>query len=89
MIGMATKEIKVQRFSVTSSKAFPGVVAAFGKAVGYPDVNAFRKDVTAAKRYAELEKIAQETTGRSELVECTFPTTGWRAFSPRTEAPKL
>jgi hypothetical protein len=86
---MATKEIKVQRFSVTSSKTFPDVVAAFEETVGHPDVNAFRKDVTEAKRYAELEKIVQEATGPSELVECTFLTTVWRAFSPRTEAPKL
>jgi hypothetical protein len=86
---MTTKEIKVQRFSVTSSTTFPDVVGAFGKAVGQPDVNAFRKDVTAAKRYAELEKIVHEATGPSELVECTFLPTGWRAFSPRTEAPKL
>ena len=86
---MATKEIKVQRFSVTSSKTFPDVVAAFEKAVGHPDVNAFRKNVTAAKTHAELEKIVQEATGSSELMEFTFLTTGWRAFSPRTEAPKL
>lgn len=68
---MATKEIKVQRFSVTSSKKFPDVVAAFEKAVGHPDVNAFRKNVTAAKTHTELEEIVQEATGPSELMEFT------------------
>ncbi|MEY2394250.1 MAG: hypothetical protein QOF94_595, partial [Acidobacteriaceae bacterium] len=36
---MATKEIKVQRFSVTSWKDFLDVVAAFEAGIGHPDMN--------------------------------------------------
>ncbi|HYW38330.1 MAG TPA: hypothetical protein VE957_09475 [Terriglobales bacterium] len=46
---MATKEIKVQRFSVTSSNVFHDVLAAFEAPIGHPDMNSFRKTVAAAK----------------------------------------
>ena len=68
---MSTREVHVQRFSVTSSKMFQDVVAAFETAVGHPDMNAFRKNVTAAKTYAELEKVLDGATGPSELMEFT------------------
>jgi uncharacterized protein (DUF302 family) len=68
---LPTREVNVQRFSVTSSKTFREVVAAFEAAVGHPDMNAFRKNVAAAKTYAELEKIVQGATGSSELMEFT------------------
>jgi uncharacterized protein (DUF302 family) len=68
---MATKEIKVQRFSVTSSKGFHDVVAAFDAAIGPPDMNSFSKNVADAKTFAEVEKIVQGATGPSELMEFT------------------
>jgi uncharacterized protein (DUF302 family) len=68
---MATKEIKVQRFSVTSSKGFHDVVAAFDAAIGHPDMNSFSKNVADAKTFAEVEKIVQGATGPSELMEFT------------------
>jgi uncharacterized protein (DUF302 family) len=68
---MATKEIKVQRLSVTSSKGFGDVVAAFEAGIGHPDMNSFSKNVAAAKTFAEVEKIVQEATGPSELMEFT------------------
>jgi uncharacterized protein (DUF302 family) len=64
-----TKEIKVQRFSVTSAKGFHDVVAAFDAAIGHPDMNSFSKNVADAKTFAEVEKIVQEATGPSELME--------------------
>lgn len=66
---MATKEIKVQRFSVISSKAFHDVVAALEAAIGRPDMSSFSKSVGAAKTFAEVEKIVDEATGPSELME--------------------
>jgi uncharacterized protein (DUF302 family) len=66
-----TKEIKVQRFSVTSAKGFHNVVAAFDAAIGHPDMNSFSKNVADAKTFAEVEKIVQEATGPSELMEFT------------------
>jgi uncharacterized protein (DUF302 family) len=66
-----TKEIKVQRFSVTSAKGFHDVVAAFDAAIGHPDMNSFSKNVADAKTFAEVEKIVQEATSPSELMEFT------------------
>jgi uncharacterized protein (DUF302 family) len=68
---MATKQINVQRFSTTSSRAFQDVVTAFQAAVGHPDMNSFSKNVAAAKTFAEVEKIVQGATGPSELMEFT------------------
>jgi uncharacterized protein (DUF302 family) len=68
---VATKEINVQRFSVTSSGKFEGVVAAFEQAVGHPDMNEFRKQLTAAGTYAELEKFVHGAVGPSDLMEFT------------------
>jgi hypothetical protein len=68
-IGMATKEIKVQRFSVSSSKAFREVVAALEAAFGRPDMRSFGKNLGAAKTFAEVERIVRDATGPSELME--------------------
>jgi len=40
---MATKQIEVQRFSVTSSKSFGDVVKALEGAIGHPDLSALVK----------------------------------------------
>ena len=66
---MATKEIKVQRFNVTSAKDFRAVVAALEAAIGRPDMKSFGKNIGAAKTFAEVEKIVGEATGPSELME--------------------
>jgi uncharacterized protein (DUF302 family) len=68
---MATMQITVQRFSVTSSKSFQDVVAVFQAAVGHPDMNGFRKDITATKTYTELEKVIHRAIGPSGLMEFT------------------
>jgi hypothetical protein len=68
---VATKETTVQRFSVTSSRKFEGVVAAFEQAVGHPDMNEFRKQLSVAGRYAELERVVHGVVGPSELMEFT------------------
>jgi uncharacterized protein (DUF302 family) len=68
---VATKEINVQRFSVTFSKKFEDVVAAFQQAVGHPDMNEFRKQLTAAGTYAALEKVVHGAVGPSDLMEFT------------------
>jgi hypothetical protein len=68
---METKEIKVQRFSVTSSKGFQEVVAAIEVAVGHPDMRSFAKKVGAAKTFPEMEKFVRDAIGTSELMEFT------------------
>ena len=66
---MTTKQIDVQRFSVTSAKSFEEVMAGLEAGIGHPDMAAFRRDVTAAKTYAELEKLINKTIGPSGLME--------------------
>ena len=68
---MATKQIIVQRFSVTSSKSFQEVASRLEAAIGHPDMSAFRRDVTSAKTYSELEKIVNKAIGPSGLMEFT------------------
>jgi hypothetical protein len=46
---MATKQISVQRFSVTSSKKFEEVVAKLAAGVGHPDMRAMFAKIGAAK----------------------------------------
>jgi uncharacterized protein (DUF302 family) len=68
---MTIRQIDVQRFSVTSSKPFQDVVSALQKSVGHPDMNAFRKNLSEADSYAELEKIVHAAAGSSELMVFT------------------
>jgi uncharacterized protein (DUF302 family) len=66
---MATKQIIVQRFSVTSSKSFQDIVSGLEAAVGHPDMSVFRRDVSSAKTYPEVEKIVKKAIGPSGFME--------------------
>jgi len=66
---MANRQISVQRFSVTSSKSFQEVVSRLETAIGRPDLNAFRKDISAAKSYPEVENVVNKATGPSGFME--------------------
>jgi uncharacterized protein (DUF302 family) len=66
---MATRQISVQRVSVTSSKSFLEVVSRLEAVVGRPDLNAFRKDISAAKSYPEVESVVNKATGPSGFME--------------------
>lgn len=68
---MATREIKVERFSVTSSRSFSDVVAAVNAAIGHPDMKSFTKDLADARTFADVERIVGETTGPNGLMEFT------------------
>ena len=65
---MATRQIPVQRFSVTSSKSFAEVVAGLDSKIGHPDMKAFVSAV-AANTSPELEAIVHRVLGPSELME--------------------
>jgi hypothetical protein len=47
--------INVERFSVTSRKSFRDVMAALHTPVDQPDMDGFRKSVSATKTIAEME----------------------------------
>lgn len=71
MNSMATKEIMVQRFSVTSPRGFDYVVAAIEAGIAHPEMRLFSRNLVAAKTFAEVEKVVQEATGQSGLMEFT------------------
>src|ERR1700683_183987 len=66
---MTTRQISVQRFSVTSSKKFEEVVAKLAAGVGHPDVRAMFARIGAAKTYAEVEQAIQPGLGPTGLME--------------------
>ncbi len=68
---MTTKQITVQRFSVTSSKPLQAVVSRLEALVGHPDMSAIWRDVAAAKTYPEVESIINKVIGPSGLMEFT------------------
>src|SRR5215468_7466684 len=66
---MAISHISVERFSVTSSKAFQEVVAGIEARIGRPEIRKFVADVAASQTESELEKVVHEAVGPSDLME--------------------
>lgn len=66
---MATKQILVERFSVTSSKRFDEVTAALEARVGHPNMPAFGKDIASAKTFQQVQAIVDKAIGSSGLME--------------------
>jgi hypothetical protein len=85
---MATKQIRMRRFCLTSSKSFGDVVAGLEAAVGHPDMNALRRNIGKTKTFTDLEKVINKVIGPSGFVEFTCLTTGWKVSLPRTEVRK-
>ena len=53
------RKIEIERFSLTTSKAFNEVIAGVNAAIGHPDMAEFRRSTHEARSFAEL-KIAVE-----------------------------
>jgi uncharacterized protein (DUF302 family) len=68
---LLTRELNVQRFSLTSSKPFVQVLAGLDATIGHPDMSAFRKAISAVETQAALEKVVNEAVGSSGLMEFT------------------
>src|ERR1700741_4391821 len=66
---MATKQISVERFTITSAKPFSEVVKALEASVGHPNMSTFTNDVASAKSYTDLEKVIHAATGASGLMQ--------------------
>ena len=66
---MATRQITVQRLSVTSAKTFERVMAALEVAIGHPNTSDFGTAIAATKTYAEMEQIVQRALGKSGFME--------------------
>jgi uncharacterized protein (DUF302 family) len=63
---MATRQIPVERFSVTTQRQFDEVVAAIDAAVGHPD---FSQGVAATQTLAEMTAFIESGLGSSGLME--------------------
>ena len=66
---MVTRQISVQRSSVTSAKPFESVVAAVNAALGHPDMSEFARKIASAKTYGEMESVVQPMLGKYGLME--------------------
>lgn len=66
---MATRQISVQRLSITSAKPFESVVAAVNAAVGHPDRGEFEEKIALAENYGEMESVVQPMLGKYGLME--------------------
>ena len=65
---MTIKKVKIERFSVISSKPFEAVVAALRVAVGRPDMVEFAKATKGARNFTELESVVQRGLGWTGLM---------------------
>lgn len=65
---MEIEKIEVERFSLTSSKPFDAVVAAFKSAVGQPNMVDYFKETRTANSFPDLERVVQSGLGRMDLM---------------------
>jgi hypothetical protein len=66
---LPTREIRVRRFTIVSSRPFDEVVRRLTATVGRPDTSAFHDAIAAATNVAELEKVVHGAIGSSDLME--------------------
>src|SRR5262245_42818318 len=64
-----TRQIQVERRSVTSSRPFDEIVAALDAAIGHPEVGPFVAEMSAAGAPAALEATVKKALGRSSFME--------------------
>lgn len=65
---MGTKQVTVERFSLTTTKTFDRVMATLDAKVGHPTMPAFTDDIEAASSVAEVKEIVQRELGESGFV---------------------
>ncbi|HEU0147836.1 MAG TPA: DUF302 domain-containing protein [Bradyrhizobium sp.] len=65
---MTIAEVKMERFSLISSKPFDAVVAAFKSALGQPDMVDFFKETRATNSFSDLERVVKRGLGRTDLM---------------------
>lgn len=65
---MKIVKVEVERFSLTSSKPFDTVAAAFKSAVGQPNMPDFFKETRATTSFPDLERVVKSGLGRTDLI---------------------
>jgi uncharacterized protein (DUF302 family) len=68
---MQTRQVKMQRWSITSKKPFEAVVAAVEEEIGRPNMLEFVAKMTAATSYDEMQKVVHDSVGEIGLMEFT------------------
>jgi len=66
---MTSAEGTVQRLTITSSKSFEDVIAAFEAAIGHPNMTEFLNAMGAAKTNVEMEGVVHGALGKSGFIQ--------------------
>ena len=66
---MQTRQVNMQRWSITSQKPFDAVVAAVEEAIGRPDMIEFASKMRAARSFEEMQKVVHNSVSEIGLME--------------------
>ena len=66
---MQTRQVNMQRWSITSPKPFDVVVVAVEEAIGRPNMIEFIANMTAATSYEEMQKVIHDSVSEIGLME--------------------
>ena len=66
---MQTRQVNMQRWSITSQRPFDAVVAAVEAAIGRPNMLEFVAKMTAATSYDEMQKVVHDSVSEIGLME--------------------
>ena len=62
------RKIEIERFSLTTSKAFNEVIAGVNAAIGHPDMAEFGRSTHEARSFAELKSAVEKGLGKAGLM---------------------
>ena len=66
---MQTRQVNMQRWSITSPKPFDVILASVEEAIGRPNMTEFTAKMTAATSYEEMEKVVHASVSEIGLME--------------------
>jgi len=66
---MQTRQVNMQRWSITSQRPFDAVVAAVEAAIGRPNMLEFVAKMAAATSYNEMQKVVHDSVSEIGLME--------------------
>jgi uncharacterized protein (DUF302 family) len=66
---MQTRQVNIQRWSITSPKPFDAVVAAVEAAIGRPNMGEFGAKMAAAQTYEEMQTVVRGSISEIGLME--------------------
>ncbi len=62
------RKIEIERFSLTTSKAFDEVIAGVNAAIGHPDMAEFGRSTHEARSFAELKRAVEKGLSKTGLM---------------------